>query len=356
MKTMVVVLAMLLALTGMPALGQIPPQLAAKNALALVETGGGTGSGFAVSPEMVATACHVIKGAAAIQIHFWAAKVQASGRQAMCNERYDVAFISVAVPEGTAILQFAPEKPSQGEPIWVWGYPLGTTIALEPSVAAGVVSATETAGGFIALDVSGAPGNSGGPVVNAQGQVIGIMVGNWVAGSQGSTGFKYAASGAVAGNLLASNPSAPAATQTRDDTKPATASIRPGNSIGAVKLGMTPAQVQEAVGLPPTERYRSGWQVWETRKLSVYFENGKAFMIDTEDPAMITGEGIRIGSADTDLIKSYGSPVCSSVRDYRGKAYLGWYYEGLFVFLNGSPRQVFAIRVLPNGTAAEVCR
>ncbi len=31
------------------------------------------------------------------------------------------------------------------------------------------------------------------------------------------------------------------------------------------------------------------------------------------------------------------------------------YYEGLFLFLNGTPRQVFAVRVLPNGAAAAVC-
>src|SRR2546425_5269796 len=208
MKRIVLVCVMIasLALTGMPALGQTPPYLNAKLALALVETSAGTGSGFAVAPNLVATACHVVKGAAAIRVHFWAAKVQIPAHAAMCNERNDIAFVAVPVPAGTVILQFAAGAPSQGERIWVWGYPLGTTIALEPSVAVGVISATETAAGFLALDVSGAPGNSGSPVVNEAGEAVGILVAAWTSGEQGSTGFKYAAAGTTAARMLSELP------------------------------------------------------------------------------------------------------------------------------------------------------
>lgn len=357
-KLVVLILALILGL-GLPrtlTFAQSPAHLEAKNGLTLIETSNGLGSGFAVSPTLVATACHVIKGAPVIRVHFYAARIQASGRQALCNERHDIAFIAVTVPEGTAILQFAADKSTQGESVWVWGYPLGTTIALEPSVAAGIVSATDTANGFLALDVSGAPGSSGGPVVNAEGKVLGILVGAWVVGTQGATGFKYAAPGTIAASLLSAPGAAVASLQGPDAVQPAAATIRPGDGVGPIKMGMTPAQVQDAIGLPPTQRYPSGWQIWETRKLAVYFDNGKAMMIDIEDAAAVTAEGIRIGSADTDLIKAYGAPVCSSVQQFRGKAYLGWYYEGLFVFLQGSPRQAFAIRVLPNGIAAAVCR
>ncbi len=355
MRRIAVVLALIVMLVSAPVFGQSPPYLHAKNGLVMVETSGGTGSGFAVAPGLVATACHVIRGAAAIQLHFSATRVKVAGRQALCDERRDIAFISAAVPEGTAILEFASAKPSQGDQIWVWGYPLGTSIALEPSVAAGVVSATETAQGFIALDVSGAPGSSGGPVVNGEGKVIGIMVASWIVTGQGATGFKYAASAAIAASLLPGAANAAPPAPTTSTTQPA-ANIRAGDGIGPVKLGMTPAQVQEAIGLPPTRSFASGWYVWETRKLEVLFREGRAYLIDTEDPAEATPEGIRLGSTDVDLIKAIGVPACSSVREFRGKAYLGWYYEGLFLFLNGSPRQVFAIRVLPKGVAADVCR
>ena len=105
----------MIGVAGVPAFSQSPPHLMAKQALALVETGAGTGSGFAVGPDLIATACHVIKGATAIRVHFWAAKAQANGRQVLCNEQYDIAFIATTVPEGTAILQFATARPRSEE-------------------------------------------------------------------------------------------------------------------------------------------------------------------------------------------------------------------------------------------------
>jgi len=354
MKTVALIVLLAIVMTGIPVFGQPAPYLQAKSALVLVETSGGTGSGFAVAQNLVATACHVIKGAAAIQLHFWAGKTTSAGRQVVCDERADVAFIATRLPEDATILEFASSAPLQGEQIWVWGYPLGTRIAVEPSVAAGIVSATQTAReGFLALSVSGAPGNSGGPVLNAEGKVLGILVGSWIAAAEGSTGFKYAASSAAALALLPSGE--PASLQSTNPTSQTT-SVRPGDGMGQVKLGMTPAEAQDAIGLPPTDRYPSGWYSWQTRKLDIYFENGKALLIDTEDPTMATAEGIHVGSSSTDLIKAYGVPLCSAVKTYQSRAYLGWYYAGLFLFLNGTPRQVFAVRVLPNGGAAAVCR
>lgn len=352
---LVCVLIASLALTGIPAFGQTPAYLNAKLALALVETNAGIGSGFAVAPNLVATACHVVKGAAAIRVHFWAAKVQVPAHAAMCNERYDIAFVAVPVPDGTALLRFAAGAPSQGERIWVWGYPLGTTIALEPSVAVGVISATETPHGYLALDVSGAPGNSGGPVVDDAGEVVGILVAAWTAGEQGSTGFKYAAAGTTAARLLSELPPT-ADAETGGDAQPTGSGIHPGEGIGAVELGMTPAKVQEVIGLPPSRRSARGWYAWDTRRLSVLFDGGRAMIIYTEDPAAATAEGIRLGSTDVDLIKAYGGPACSSLFSAFGGATLGWVYHGLLVFITGSPRQIVALAVVPNGFATAVCR
>lgn len=351
-----VLIVVLLLNAGLPLHAQTAPYLDAKRAVGMVDTGATIGTAFAVSPTLVVTACHVIRGAAAIQIHFWAADQRVAGRQVLCNERYDVAVIVTAVPEGTAFLQFAEGKPAQGDRIWVWGYPLGTRIATEPSLAQGIVSATGINEGTFALDVSGGPGNSGGPVLNEEGKVIGILLGTWNAGPQ-STGFKHAVLSTTAAALLAGvGSTAVSSTDAAPVSTKLDMGIRPGDGIGPVRLGMTPAEVQAALGVPPSERYPNGWMMWEARHISVFFDNGKAFLIDTDDPSLVTAEGIRVGSTDTDLIKAYGAPACSSVRNFRGQAYLGWYYGGLFVFLNGSPRQVFGIRVLPSASANAVCR
>ncbi len=351
---LVLLVSVSLALAGLPVSAQAPAYLDAKHALALVETSAGTGSAFVIAPGLLATACHVIRGAAAIQIHYETAKAQASGHRVLCDERHDIAFIAAAVPNGVTILHLAPELPAQGDHIWVWGYPLGTQIALEPSVASGLVSATQTAEGFLALDVSAAPGNSGGPVVDEHGQVVGILVGSWNTGAQGATGFKYAAPGATAARLLAElDPAstAPATAQVLPDTT----MIRPGDGIGALKLGMTPAQVQEAIGLPPSRNDAHGWSDWNTRKLSVLFERGAAIVIYTEDPTVATAEGIRMGSDDVDLIKAYGGPSCSRLIPVADRATLGWVYHGLLLFIAGMPRHIVALAVVPGAFATAVC-
>src|SRR2546428_13185633 len=95
---LVCVLTAVLALTGIPAMGQTPPYLNAKLAVALVETNDGTGSGFAVAPNLIATACHVVKGAAGIRGPFLAAKVQIPAPAPMGNEQYEIAFLPVPLP------------------------------------------------------------------------------------------------------------------------------------------------------------------------------------------------------------------------------------------------------------------
>ncbi|HLE78288.1 MAG TPA: hypothetical protein VJA65_07770 [bacterium] len=133
------------------------------------------------------------------------------------------------------------------------------------------------------------------------------------------------------------------------------AGIRPGDGVGPVRLGMSPAEVQAALGGPPSERYSNGWWLWANQKIDVYFYQGRALMIDTESPELATAEGIRIGSTDVDLIKAYGAPVCSGLNQYRGQAYLAWIYDGAVVFLNGSPRATFMVRVLPAGSGKAIC-
>ncbi|MDQ7843186.1 MAG: serine protease [Armatimonadota bacterium] len=358
MRTLTLILIVGLLASPVPLYAQdpAPPYLEAKRGVVLIDTGGATGTGFVVSPSLVVTACHVVRGAAAIQIRFWSSGRQASGRLVLCHERHDVGVIAAAVPDGVRTLQFAERTPAQGDRVWVWGYPLGTRIAAEPTLAAGIISASGTAEGTFVVDVSGGPGSSGGPVLDEDGKVVGILLGAWTDGRQGSTGFKHAVASPAVTPLLAGVASAaPSADGASVVTAEQTA-ILPGRGIGSVRLGMTPAQVEAALGVPPSRRLESGWAEWQGRSLWIYFAAGRAAMIDTEDRAAATPEGIRVGSTDADLIRAYGTPACSSVRDYRGQAYLGWYYSGLFVFLKGSPRQVFGLRVIDAAAAGVVCR
>ncbi len=351
--SLVVLLAILLIARPAPSGAQTPAHLQAKGALALVETSDGYGSGFAVSKTLLATNCHVIKGAAAIQIHFWAAKKQAPGRQVVCDERRDVAFIAVAVPDETEILEFAPERPTQGQQIWVWGFPLGRAIAAEPSLSQGIVSATDVQPGYVVLDSSGAPGNSGGPVVRADGKVIGIFTGSFIAGRAGPTGFKAAVTAATASEVFrtvgtVTPPPAASTAQAIGMT------VRPGDGVKAVRIGMTPAQVESALGLPTTRRTET-CAAWGTRHLIVCFSGGKVVAILTQDPGDAAPQGVTLGASDADLITALGRPKCSRISGFDGKPYLSWHYEGLTLLLEGNPRRVVGMIVWERGYVSSLC-
>jgi putative serine protease PepD len=98
------------------------------------------------------------------------------------NRRFTVQIVKVDVDADLALLmstdkfpplQSAGEPAKPGLPVVVVGSPLG----LEDSVTSGVVSALRTtaAGPVLQFDAPVNPGNSGGPVVNAQGQVVGVV-------------------------------------------------------------------------------------------------------------------------------------------------------------------------------------
>jgi hypothetical protein len=124
---------------------------------------------------------------------------------------------------------------------------------------------------------------------------------------------------------------------------------------------MSPEEAQEAIGLPPTDRDPSGWSSWEPRKLAIYFENGKAQIIHTQDPTVVTQEGIHVGSTNDDLIKAYGSPVCKSVQKVGPMLERqGWYYKGVYFYILWLPMatsgvaNILTIRVVPK--ADEDCK
>mgnify|MGYP000991516022 CR=1 FL=1 len=84
------------------------------------------------------------------------------------DERWDLALLKV---DGYRVPRLTPAAPGQtatGEPV----YAVGNPAALRNSVSKGVLSGYE--GGWIKTDAKIYPGNSGGPLVDAAGRVLGI--------------------------------------------------------------------------------------------------------------------------------------------------------------------------------------
>lgn len=94
-------------------------------------------------------------------------------------DRGDVTLLKVEAP--APMLEVADTVPDVGSDIAAMGFPgsVSTVVdsSLEPSYKTGRVSASQTFNGnlFTQVDAAFSPGMSGGPVVNIQGQVIGIV-------------------------------------------------------------------------------------------------------------------------------------------------------------------------------------
>jgi serine protease Do len=135
----------------------------------------GIGSGFIISPDgYVLTNAHVVADASEVTVKLtdrreFVAKVIG------VDKRSDVALIKIAA-SGLPTVRFGDSsrlRPGQ------WVIAIGSPFGFANSVTAGVVSATarpldENAVPFIQTDAAVNPGNSGGPLFNVDGQVIGI--------------------------------------------------------------------------------------------------------------------------------------------------------------------------------------
>jgi serine protease Do len=136
----------------------------------------GLGSGFIVSPDgVILTNAHVVKDANEVTVKLtdrreFRAKVLGS------DPKTDIAVLKIDA-KNLPVVQLGDSKALRpGE----WVAAIGSPFGFENTVTAGVVSAKgrslpdESGVPFIQTDVAVNPGNSGGPLFNARGEVVGI--------------------------------------------------------------------------------------------------------------------------------------------------------------------------------------
>ncbi|MFE1570611.1 DegQ family serine endoprotease [Comamonas odontotermitis] len=136
----------------------------------------GEGSGFIISPDgTILTNAHVVKGAKTVTVKLtdrreFKAKVLGT------DPKTDIAVIKIDAKDLPVARLGDSKAVQQGE----WVLAIGSPFGFENSVTAGVVSAKgralpdDSAVPFIQTDVAVNPGNSGGPLLNTRGEVVGI--------------------------------------------------------------------------------------------------------------------------------------------------------------------------------------
>ena len=151
------------------------------------------GSGFVVNPAgFIVTNNHVVDGATEIKVTLADGR-ELPGRLLGRDPRTDIALLKVEAT-GLPVIPLGDSARLQvGEPVMAIGNPFG----LEQTVTTGIVSATGRVIGegpyddFVQTDASINPGNSGGPLINTQGQAVGINAAI-VSRSGGSVGIGFA--------------------------------------------------------------------------------------------------------------------------------------------------------------------
>ena len=136
-----------------------------------------TGSGFFTSPGQVVTNLHVVRGASRAEIKTLDGKGRVypvTGTLAV-DEEGDLVLLNIDMPlERVRTIDLAKSLPDEGEQIFVIGNPL----KLEGSVSDGIVSAIREVpdvGRIIQITAPISHGNSGSPVFNLHGQVLGVV-------------------------------------------------------------------------------------------------------------------------------------------------------------------------------------
>jgi serine protease Do len=155
----------------------------------------GLGSGFIVDPNgLIVTNRHVINGADEIQVTL-EGKKKYKARVVYADPKTDVAIIKI---DGHNF-PFANLGDSQSLEVGDWVLAIGNPLGLMQTVTAGIVSAKGRSGlgildveDFIQTDAAINVGNSGGPLVNIDGQVIGMNTAIAAGGGRGNIGIGFA--------------------------------------------------------------------------------------------------------------------------------------------------------------------
>jgi S1-C subfamily serine protease len=155
--------------------------------IVLVETASGRGSAFYVRHDTLITNVHVVQQDSYVTLR----RMDGSSVSARVQTRapnFDIAILKVAqaLPSQPFLPMGSTSTLKPGQEVIVIGSAMGT---LQNSVSRGIVSGLRNSGGvtLVQSDAAANPGNSGGPMLDRNGRVIGVLT----AGYRGQEGLNF---------------------------------------------------------------------------------------------------------------------------------------------------------------------
>ena len=137
-------------------------------------TDSGSGTGFIVSADgLVVTNKHVVEGERRVTVRF-ATGEEYRGNVVQRHRAIDLAYVEIdSTRTFTALPLGNSAEVRVSESVIAIGYPLGEELGQEPTVSRGIISAKRD--DYLQTDASVNPGNSGGPLLDSKGHVIGVI-------------------------------------------------------------------------------------------------------------------------------------------------------------------------------------
>ena len=185
---------------------------ASKNAVTYIVAdtpqGQATGSGFVVSKDgLIVTNDHVVDGASQVQVKIGTSDKAQAAQVVGADPSRDLALLKVDGHDLPTLTLADSSSVSVGDPTYAIGNPFG----LDHTLTTGIVSALQrslqapdgaTISGAIQTDAALNPGNSGGALINADGQVIGVNSQIQTGSSNGAEGGNVGIGFAIPSNTV----------------------------------------------------------------------------------------------------------------------------------------------------------
>ncbi|MGQ9610932.1 MAG: trypsin-like peptidase domain-containing protein, partial [bacterium] len=137
----------------------------------------GLGAGVFIHPDgYIVTAKHVVEGASKIRVYTRDWEVY-KGRVVALHEKTDIAIIKVELINEINVIEIAPSNTIEpADDVYVIGHTFGVPWTISKGIIARTDWETDDGWKYIQFSSASAQGNSGGPVVDHWGRIVGITV------------------------------------------------------------------------------------------------------------------------------------------------------------------------------------
>lgn len=135
----------------------------------------GVGTGFLLDDHTLVTNRHVVEGFGTLELETWDGRRLSPNVVAVGNSA-DLSIVQIDSGVGEAI-EMAPEDPPADTEVQAVGYALGGPQRVTQGEVVDYVENPNlgTSGPIMRVDISIKPGNSGGPLIDPSGQVVGVV-------------------------------------------------------------------------------------------------------------------------------------------------------------------------------------